>query len=492
MRLNRRQFLATTGLAAAGAAISACGGGSDESGGSSSGSGGGGGGQGPLTWWDPRQPVADIQREIFKEFEASDGGIPVEYTVTNPAQMGEQLQLAKQSDQLPDVFTPFGLDLNTGALIDEGWYAPITLDPEVRDGMPEGSLLEGVNVFDDKVYGLPVNNFRGFNTMVWFNRELYEQAEIDPENPPVTYDDIRQAAQKIRGLGDNLYGWIAPLKEAPRMGNHVEELAQAAGATTLGGLNLQTGEYQFHSEYHLAALEWLLAMQKDGVLFPASTSLDARTTRTRWVTGQTGFVFDAQFNIGEIVLNFSEFESKAGLGPVPIPEPTDKVAISKGPVHAGANMWISKGSKYVAEASALISWFGKKEIQARIVEGMNAVPLFPEVVETADVHPLFKKAVDIVTEACFLAPISVVRNPDVAAAQAKIKPVKPDFGEIVAGTMTGDIDDYEGALKKLSADSAAERDRAIDEAGKEGAKVSVDDWAFPDWTPGTDYTTKPA
>lgn len=491
MRFSRRHFLAATGLAAAGAAVSSCGGGSDDSGNSGSGSGSGSA-DGPLTWWDPRQPVADIQREIFKEFEATDGGMPVEYTVHNPAEMGESLQLAKQSNQMPDVFTPFGLELNTSALIDEGWYAPIKLDEDVRASMPDGSLLEGVNVFEGEVYGLPVNNFRGFNTMVWFNRELYEQAAIDPENPPVVYDDVRAAANKLRALGDNIYGWIAPLKEAGRMGNHVEELAQAAGAPTLGGLNLQTGEFQFHSPYHLEALEWLLALKKDGVLFPASTSLDARTTRARWVTGQVGFVFDAQFNIGEIVLNFSQFESKTGLGPVPIPEPMDTVSISKGPVHSGANMWIAKESKYVDAASELISWFGKKEIQARIVEGMNAVPLFPEVVETADVHPLFKKAVEIVTKSCHLAPIPVVRNPDVAVAQAEIKPVKPDFGEIVAGAMTGDVSDYETALKKLSAETSAERERAISEASKQGAKVSVDDWVFPDWTPGTDYTTKPA
>ncbi|TDE14281.1 ABC transporter substrate-binding protein [Jiangella asiatica] len=479
MRLNRRQFLVSSGLAAAGLGLGACG---------NDGASRSGDSPGVLKWWDPRQPVADIQREIFAEFAESDGGLQVDYTVYNPAEMGEALQLAKQSGQMPDVFTIFGLDLNPGGLVDEGWFTPIKLDDDVRAGIPEGILLEGINVFDGEVYGLPVNDFRGLNILTWFNRELYEQAGLDPENPPVTYDDIRAATRKIRGLGDDLYGWVAPIKETGRMGQHIEELAQAAGAPTLGGVDLRTGEYQFHSQYHLDALEWWLAMSQDGVLFPASTSLDARQARARWVTGQSAIFFDAQFNMAEVVLNFADFESKVALGPLAVPEPSENVVVSKGPVHAGATHWIAAESEHVDEASALISWFGKKEIQARIVEGMNAVPLFPEVVETADVHPLFKKAVEIIFEHVFLAPNPVVRNPDVAVAQAQMKPIDPDFGSIVAGTLTGDVTDYKAALEKLSSDTTAERDRAIEEARKQGAQVSVDDWAFPDWASGQNYT----
>jgi hypothetical protein len=84
-------------------------------------------------------------------------------------------------------------------------------------------------------------------------------------------------------------------------------------------------------------------------------------------------------------------------------------------------------------------------------------------------------------------PQPVVRNPQVAAAEALETPISPDLGDIVQGYLGGNIPDLRAALRQLSDANTADRERAVQRAVGEGAQVSLDDWAFPDWQQATDY-----
>ena len=75
-----------------------------------------------------------------------------------------------------------------------------------------------------------------------------------------------------------------------------------------------------------------------------------------------------------------------------------------------------------------------------------------------------------------------------AAVQAVQAPISPDLGDIVQGYLGGNIPDLRAALRQLSDAYTADRDNALKKAvADDGAQVSADDWAFPDWQPGTDY-----
>ncbi|MGH3656431.1 MAG: hypothetical protein ACRDUA_07210 [Micromonosporaceae bacterium] len=123
----------------------------------------------------------------------------------------------------------------------------------------------------------------------------------------------------------------------------------------------------------------------------------------------------------------------------------------------------------------------------RFLQASGQPPANQEAMAKTDLHPTFAKLVEWFNQDAFLAPVPQGRNPDVARSQAEEKQVKPDIGEIVQGLFSGDVTNIRGALKELSDKKAKERDRAIAEANKNGVKVSVEDWAFPDWQPRTDY-----
>ena len=48
--------------------------------------------------------------------------------------------------------------------------------------------------------------------------------------------------------------------------------------------------------------------------------------------------------------------------------------------------------------------------------------------------------------------------------------------------------DLKAALRKLNSDFEKDREQALKGAAANGADVSVDDYVFKDWKPGTDYT----
>lgn len=63
----------------------------------------------------------------------------------------------------------------------------------------------------------------------------------------------------------------------------------------------------------------------------------------------------------------------------------------------------------------------------------------------------------------------------------------PDFGTVIQGIFTGQLDDPQAALKDLQDRSDRALDEAIDAANAEGAEMSRDDWVFGNWDPTRHY-----
>ncbi|MFC7623725.1 ABC transporter substrate-binding protein [Microlunatus sp. GCM10028923] len=440
-----------------------------------------------IVWWDQFLPTQDVEKELFAEFAAAEGGLPVDYAVYDPGKMGQALQLAKQSNQLPDVFTLAGVGAPTSALMEQGWFQPVTLDDKVRSALPAGTLLEGVNVFEGQVYGLPLFGWRMHDSQNWFNTELFTKAGLDPAKPPVGYDEVRAAARAIKQAG--AAGWIAPLQFADRIASQIHQLAEAAGSPSVGGIDILTGEYTVGNDHYLAAIDWWLAMQADGVLFEGSASLNARTARGRWAAGSAGMFFDGPYCIGVVAQDFGEFASKVGVAQIPVPEASTQAVINHVP--RGSTLWVSKTSKVAEQASKLLSIMVGKEAQIRMLSGMNAPAIYAGTVAEAEVHPTFKQSVELCEKIDFLAPDPVVRNPGVAKVTGAMKSIEPGLGEIVGGVMSGDVPDARAALAKYRDALTAERERAIKQLAGKGVTASPDDWKFPDWQRGQDYTTEP-
>lgn len=248
---SRRQFLTTAGVATAALATGGLGLAGCSSGDASS----GGGGAAGLRWWDHFGALQKFHAEFAQSFAAK-SGIPTEFTYYEVAKLGPALQLAKQSNQLPDIHTTAGLTLPTAALIKDNWFQPIQFTDEAKKRSPEGTLVEGIHVFDGKTYSFPLFTPRQYSTANWFNKDLAEPAGIDPANPPSTYDDFRAACSQVTKSKPGTYGFVIALNNPGRMGEQINDLAQAGGFEGLNGMRFKDGQFGYHEDAYVNPIEF--------------------------------------------------------------------------------------------------------------------------------------------------------------------------------------------------------------------------------------------
>jgi ABC-type glycerol-3-phosphate transport system substrate-binding protein len=469
-RISRRSFLGAGGALAATGLLAACGGGSG-------GSAGGGG----LRWWDHYSALQNFHKD-WAERQSQALGANVEYTYNDVTRAIEALQLANQSKQLPDVYTNI-LNIPLAALVREGWVHELALSDEVKARLPEGALTEGITNIDGKVYGLPLFAFRQYAAATWFNRDIVSAAGIDPANPPTSYDAYRDALRRIAASG------TAPMMLAlggkARMREQINDMACAGGFPGFEGLVFATGEFAYHHDAYVTAIEFWKELNDSGLIIPGAINFTVANARTRWAAGTAGFFPDGPWCAGGVKAVNPEFVARMGVGPILTPEPGVQPVVYRGA--PASQIFVAGNTRDAERATALVSSFTTPEYQAGLASGMDQPPLDLDVVATADVTEPYRQVIDFFKDQVKRMPESVVRNPQFAAVEALQTPVSPDLGDIVQGYLGGNIPDLRAALRQLSDASTADRDTALQRAAAEGAQVSAADFAFPDWQPATDY-----
>lgn len=487
---SRRQFLSVASIAAGTITVAAC-----DTAPKTAGPGGQAGppvagktgGSGAVKWWDQFNPLQELQRKTFSAF-TDKGGPKVDYTVYNPNDQGKALQLAFSSKQMPDVFTLAGIEVPASVLLAQSWFSPLADGDAITKALPQGTIVDGVHSFDGSLYSFPIFSFRQYDALLWSNRQILEKAGIDPQNQPKSWDDVRAAARKVKQTGTA--GLVLPLKFPERMSAFVQQLAQAAGFPGVqgigrgDGLNLKTGEFAYDDDTYVQAIEFLLSFKKDGTLFAASTSLDARAGRARWAAGAAGFIFDGPYNVGVINGDFKKLLPQLAVTGIPTPDGSDPV-LTRAPT--GGTFWVSAQSDKVDRASELLKLLTGKDYQSGLANAMDQPPLDLAAVAGSQAHETYKQVIEMFKKQVFLGPTPEARNPKVSQAIGAMSPVEPGLGAIIQGVFSGQVKDIKSALTKLSDDTNAAREAAI---GKSGGAVSPADWKFENWTRGKDYTSE--
>ena len=127
----------------------------------------------------------------------------VEITLVPATTFVQKLATAVAGGNPPDmasldlVFTPYFSQ--AGALLD------VT---DRVEALPYADDLSPAHVaqatFDDRLYGVP---FTGDASVLFYNKTLFAEAGLDPEDPPSDHAEILEAATAIRGLGGSNYGF---------------------------------------------------------------------------------------------------------------------------------------------------------------------------------------------------------------------------------------------------------------------------------------------
>jgi sn-glycerol 3-phosphate transport system substrate-binding protein len=179
---------------------------------------------------------------------------------------------------------------------------------------------------DGKLNSMPFNTS---NPILYYNKDMFKAAGLDPEKPPTTYEEVTKAAQALSkdgkfGSSFAIYGWF------------MEQFFANQGAEYLNNGNGRTSpatESLVNSEAGVNTLTWW----KEMIDAKTSTNLGRKTddTKKAFLAGQVAMTLDSTASLRGIV---SGAEGKFQVGTGFLPKPTG--AKEGGVVVGGASLYI--------------------------------------------------------------------------------------------------------------------------------------------------------
>lgn len=440
---------------------------------------------GTLQWWDQFRPLTDVfESDIFAPYMAESSGLTIERRQLDAANLGEALQVARRSGQMPDVHSIAGLGATPAALIGEDWFQPIGDMVDLESGPVGDAIFDGVHRFGGELYTVPMFTGRVHDATPWVNTQLAEQAGVDPETSPATWDEFRAAAKKINDETD-ASGLVLPQKDTAFLNGFVNWIAQTAGAP--GAIDWTTGEYQFTAPAYLEAIEFLKSLQDDGIMHPSSPSMGPRDARARWAAGEVGIYMWGSWIIGGLMVDEPESVER-GIAAWSVPrQDSTRHKLTRGP--GAGQFWVNAESAYAQEAADLLALMCGEQFQATLAGAMDQPPMLPGAVENADVHPAYARMVEHFAEDVRIAPVPEAGNPAMWKVVAEMNDIHPNVGEITQAYLSGASSDLQGDLTKFYDATNVERERALEAIAAEGEDVALEDWVFSNWDRESDYTS---
>ena len=354
------------------------------------------------------------------------------------------------------------------------------------DTFSEGALNEGITTMDGEVYVLP-EAANIVNTLVFYNKNVLEDAGVDTNNLPKTWSEFREACKQVTEAGKGkYYGMIEGGKQINRLEIAIRALSCLAGSKSndIGVISMVDGKNVLNSDAMIQAFDFYSGLVQDGSFHPDSANLAAPEARALFAQNQAAFLIQGAWCISWEKENP---DLEFGVMEMPVPDEGAKGGLP----YIGAQPWmgISKTSENPELAAKYLQGLYSEEYQSGVVEDGGFVSAIEGVNEKYMKDGVMKDYYTLALEQGKLCPDPIVGNADTAAVYANIKEVSPNLGQIVQGVLTGKTD-YKDSLNTLAENTQKEWDNGIAKAKEAGANVSAADFEFKNWNPLEDYTAE--
>ena len=248
-----------------------------------------------------------------------------------------------QSNQLPDLVQIY--DIGTRFMIDSGTIQPmqVFIDHDKYSVSDLEPNLLGYFSVNNKLYSMPWNNS---TPLLYYNKDAFAKAGLDPNKAPRTLNEIRDMAQKLTvkdaagnvtqyGFGAAIYGWF------------LEQLTAEADqqyCNNGNGRDSRASKVNFNQPTGVNIADWWSKMVADGLA--VNTGRNTTDAQNAFKAGKMAITLESTG-----ALRGFQSSVKFTLGAGNFPKPVD-TATSGGPIIGGASLWIvNKKPSYVQKAA---------------------------------------------------------------------------------------------------------------------------------------------
>ena len=323
-----------------------------------------------LAWWHAmtganNEAVEQLAKE-FNESQSEYKVVPV-YKGSYPEALNAGIA-AFRAKQAPAILQVF--DAGSGVMLGaEGAMMPVA-DVLQKGGyeFKKDDYLPGIVAYYSKPDGTMLSfPYNSSSPILYYNKDIFEKAGLDVNNPPKTWPEVWEAARKIKTSGAAPCGYTSTWLTWIHLENFASwnDLQYGTHENGLGDTNV---ELKFNSPIFVKHFQEIADLAKEGVFRYGGRTSEAKQI---FLAGECGIFTESSGGLGDIVKSGMNY----GIGQLPY-EPDAKGA-PQNTTPGGASLWVFGGKsdeeyKGVAEFFKFLS---RTDIQARLHQVSGYLPV---------------------------------------------------------------------------------------------------------------------
>ena len=297
-----------------------------------------------IVWWHAMSGVnGDALNKIVDGFNKSQNDIKVEAVFQgNYDDLLAKLNTALSSNAAPALVQVY--DIGQRYMYDSGEVVPMQafIDRDKFDTADFEPAVINYYKYQDKLQSMP---FNASSAILYYNKDAFKAAGLDPEKPPLTFTEVADAAKKLTkkdasgqttqyGFGPSIYGWLFEQWMA---------VSAAPYADNGNGRDDRATKVVYNSAAGKTILDWWKAGVDGGYFY--NPGVDNDGAANAFNAGKSAMYVESTARLrGHI--NTAKFQIGTGLYPRPDSKPKDG-----GNIIGGASLYIMK-SRPAAEQQA--------------------------------------------------------------------------------------------------------------------------------------------
>jgi sn-glycerol 3-phosphate transport system substrate-binding protein len=323
-----------------------------------------------ISWWHAMTGAnAEVVTKISTDFNASQSDykiVPV-FKGTYPETLNAGIA-AFRAGQAPDIMQVF--DVGTGVMMAaEGAIKPVA-DVLTDAGMEFDSsqYLPGIVAYYSKPDGTMLSfPYNSSSPILYYNKDIFEKAGLDVNNPPKTWNEVWDAAKQIKSSGAAPCGYTSTWLTWIHLENFAawNNVSYGSSENGLAGGNV---ELAINAPVFVNHFQAIADLAKDGTFRYGGRTSEAKQI---FLAGECGIFTESSGGLGDIVKSGMNY----GIGQLPYD--SDAPGAPQNTIPGGASLWVfgDKSDETYQGVAAFFAYLSQTEVQEYLHQTSGYLPV---------------------------------------------------------------------------------------------------------------------
>ncbi|MGE0500032.1 MAG: sn-glycerol-3-phosphate ABC transporter substrate-binding protein UgpB [Rhizobiaceae bacterium] len=339
-----------------------------------------------IQWWHAMTGANnEVVETLSKEFNESQSDykvVPV-FKGTYPETLNAGIA-AFRAQQPPHILQVF--DVGTGVMMGaEGAVKPVAEILSMSGkAFDKGEYLPGIVAYYSKPDGTMLSfPYNSSSPILYYNKDIFQKAGLDADNPPKTWPEVFDAARKIKSSGAAPCGYTSTWLTWIGLENFAAWNNLQYG-TNENGLASTDVELTFNSEPFVKHFQTIADLAKEEVFRYGGRTAEAKQV---FLAGECGIFTESSGGLGDVIKSGMNY----GLGQLPYYP--DLEGTPQNTIPGGASLWVFGGhdEEEYKGVAAFFTFLSQTEIQSRLHQVSGYLPVTLAAYEATKASGFYEK-----------------------------------------------------------------------------------------------------